>query len=212
MKVLLLLIGALAAASGLVVSPAAAQVTNARVAASPLMACNGGKGGRGGKSPSKDKNRRGKIRRLVWAVRARLPPLRTQLLPPRTLGRLDALPLAADPLPRRRIAERTFPAHMHVPSRVRHEWQADCAEEVNSILLSSSTESMLLKMNWKFRKSAMHHIKRRAAEFDVEVPTAFAGMDAPKQSTKKHLLTPSVTEKTPSNPKAVAALANLRAS
>lgn len=119
------------------------------------MACNGGKGGRGGKSPPKDKARRGKIRRLVWA--------------------------------------------------------ADSAENVNEILLCSSTESMLLKMNWKIRKSAMHHIKRRASEFEVEVPKAFAAMDAPKQSTGKHLLKPSITVQTPMSPKAVEALKGLRA-
>ena len=71
MKVLLLLVAALASASALVVSPVAApaRASATRVAASPAMACNGGKGGRGGKSPPKDKARRGKIRRLVWAVR-----------------------------------------------------------------------------------------------------------------------------------------------
>ena len=66
-------------------------------------------------------------------------------------------------------------------------------------------------MNWKVRKSAMHHIKARAAEFDVEVPKAFAGMDAPTQSAKKHTLTPSITEVTAMHPKAKAALANVRA-
>ena len=84
--------------------------------------------------------------------------------------------------------------------------QANSAENVNNILLTSSTESMLLKMNWKVRKSAMHHVKRRASEFGVEVPKAFAGMDSPKQSTAKYLLTPSITVKTPMHPLAVEAL------
>ena len=89
--------------------------------------------------------------------------------------------------------------------------QADSAELVNDILLTSSTEQMLLKMNWKVRKSAMHHVKARAAEFDVDVPSAFAAMDSPKQSTSKHLLKASITEMTPMHPKAKAALANVRA-
>ena len=82
---------------------------------------------------------------------------------------------------------------------------------MKDILLTSSTESILLKMNWKVRKSAMHHLKSRAAEFDVDVPAAFAGMDAAKQSTKKHLLTASITEMTPMHPKAKEAIKDVRA-
>ena len=57
-------------ASALVVSPlmAPAQASQ-RAAVSPMMACNGGKGGKGGMSPPKDKNRRGKLGRLIQAVR-----------------------------------------------------------------------------------------------------------------------------------------------
>merc|ERR1719440_964215 len=99
MKLLSVLAACLATASGLVVSPAAApaQLAAQRAAASPTMACNGGKGGRGGKSPSKDKMRRGRLSALIQA--------------------------------------------------------ADSAENVKSILLSSQTEQILLKMGWKFRKS-----------------------------------------------------------
>ena len=71
---------------------------------------------------------------------------------------------------------------------------------------------MLLKMNWKIRKSAKHQLKKRAAQFEVEVPEAFAGFNSPKQSTAKHLLTPTVTEATPRSEKAAVALASLRAS
>ena len=57
--------------------------------------------------------------------------------------------------------------------------QADSAENVKSILLSSQTEQMLLKMGWKFRKSAKHQLKKRAAQFDVTVPEEFAGFNSP---------------------------------
>lgn len=96
--------------------------------------------------------------------------------------------------------------------------QADSAEGVQSILLSSQTESMILKMNWKVRRSAAHQLKKRAAQFGVEVPEKFAAFDhlypssnAQKQSKGKHLLVPSVTESSPRSPAAVAALAKMRA-
>ena len=71
---LLMIVAAFGSASALVMSPIGARSPVTRVAASPSMACNGGKGGRGGKSPPKDKARRGKVRRLVWVVRAFLTP------------------------------------------------------------------------------------------------------------------------------------------
>ena len=53
-----------------------------RVAASPAMACNGGKGGSGGMAPKKDKDRRGKLKKLLYVVSglhpAAQPPLRQQ--------------------------------------------------------------------------------------------------------------------------------------
>jgi len=88
---------------------------------------------------------------------------------------------------------------------------ADSAENVNAILFSSQTEQLILNMGWRLRKHAKYHIKKRAAQFDVEVPEAFAGFNAPKLSTPKHKLTATLTEPSPSNPAAVAALAKLRA-
>jgi len=161
LRVLLLVVAATCAAafSPLVTPSPAARLARAQ---SPSMACNGGKGGRGGKSPPKDKARRGKLKRLIYA--------------------------------------------------------ADSAEGVKSILLSSQTESMILKMNWKVRKTAKHHLTKRAAQFDVEVPSEFAGFhhlnpsgNGQKQMMKKHLLVPTVTEQSPRDAAAVAALANLRA-
>ena len=93
--------------------------------------------------------------------------------------------------------------------------QADSAEGVNAILLSSQTESMLLKMNWKKRKSASYKVKARAAQFDVAVPAGFAGFNVfkgSKQSMHRRFLAPTVTEPSPRSPAAVAALADLRAS
>ena len=151
----LLLLAMLASAASALVAGPLAPMHASRVAASPMMACNGGKGGRGGKSPPADKSRRGKMRRLLWA--------------------------------------------------------ADSAENVKGILLSSQTESMLLKMNWKVRKSVGLKLNKRAAEFGVEVPKDFGGLNPPKQSTSKFQLKPSITTPTPPHPAAVAALANLRA-
>ena len=52
--------------------------------------------------------------------------------------------------------------------------QADSAENVKAILLSSQTEGLLLKMNWKVRTAGLRQIKKRAAQFDVAVPAEFA--------------------------------------
>jgi len=82
---------------------------------------------------------------------------------------------------------------------------------VNAILLSSQTESMLLKMNWKFRRAAKHQLKKRAAQFDVTVPAAFAGFDVKVANTPKSKLSPSITTASPVSPAAVAALAKYRA-
>ena len=59
--------------------------------------------------------------------------------------------------------------------------QADSAENVQAILFSSQTESLIMKMNWKLRKHAKHHLTKRAAQFGVEVPAAFAGFNEAKQ-------------------------------
>ena len=88
--------------------------------------------------------------------------------------------------------------------------QADSADGVNAILLSSQTEGLVMKMNWKLRRSAKHHIKKRAAQFDVAVPDAFAGFNSVKMNTPKHALAATVTTASPSNPAAVAALAKMK--
>merc|ERR1719331_1822408 len=149
MKLVLLLISS---ASALMVGPLAAPTHAAsRVAASPLMACNGGKGGSGGMAPKKDKMRKGKLKALIQA--------------------------------------------------------ADSAENVKSILLSSQTEQLLLKMNWKVRHFAKGHIKKRAAQFDVEIPEEFGAFNVLPRNAKRCNLVASVKEASPSNPAAVAALA-----
>jgi len=87
---------------------------------------------------------------------------------------------------------------------------ADSAENVKAVLLSSQTEGLVMKMNWKLRKFAQKKIAKRAAQFDVEVPADFAGFNLKKENTKKHLLTASVKERSAPHPAAVAALAKLR--
>lgn len=136
-------------------------------------------------SPPKDKMRRGKLKRLIQAVRLYHPPPRRLLPSHQNLTRARAL-VAFAPL------------------------QADSAENVQAILLTAQTEQLLLKMNWKVRDFAKKKVLSRAAQFAVEVPAAFAGFDAPKASTPKYLLTPTMTTRAPSHPAAVAALANAR--
>ena len=72
MKLLLVLLS-LMGASALIAGPLAAQASSRTAVVS--MACNGGKGGQGGKSPPKDKERRGKLRRLLYVVRLLLAAL-----------------------------------------------------------------------------------------------------------------------------------------
>ena len=67
MKLALLLLS-LVSASALMVGVSPVQAS--RVAAGPMMACNGGKGGKGGKTPPKDKWLfRPKVNKLVQEVR-----------------------------------------------------------------------------------------------------------------------------------------------
>lgn len=101
------------------------------------MACNGGKGGRGGKNPPKDK----------WLFRPKI----------------------------NKIVQ-----------------ESDSAEKVKEHLLSASTEKILLKMNWKYRMSAGVKIRKRAAQFGVEVPREFGSFHVRPRNTKKHLLVPSI--------------------
>ena len=88
--------------------------------------------------------------------------------------------------------------------------QADSAENVKSILLSSQTEQLLLKMNWKVRHFAKGHIKKRAAQFDVDIPADFGAFNVLPRNSKRCNLKASVKEASPSNPAAAAALAKLR--
>jgi hypothetical protein len=81
---------------------------------------------------------------------------------------------------------------------------------VKSILLSSQTEQLLLKMNWKVRQFSKGHINKRAAQFGVEVPAGFAAFDVLPRNSKRFTLKATVTTASPSNPAAVAALAKLR--
>ena len=69
MKVVAFLALAFAGASALVMGPPAAAHVASRVAVSPVMACNGGKGGSGGMGPKKDKMRRGQFKKLLYVVR-----------------------------------------------------------------------------------------------------------------------------------------------
>ena len=93
-----------------------------------------------------------------------------------------------------------------------HRSQADSAENVKAILLSKQTESLLLDMNWKVRKHCGEHIRKRAAQFEVDVPPEFGAYNVRPRNTIRAKLVPTVTEDTPAHPGAVAALAKLRAS
>ena len=70
MKLLVSVLALFGSASALVVGTAGTSASQ-RVAMSPMMACNGGKGGRGGMAPPKDKMRRGRVKALIQAVRHR---------------------------------------------------------------------------------------------------------------------------------------------
>jgi len=60
------------------------------------------------------------------------------------------------------------------------------------VLLTAQTEAMLLKMNWKYRRAAAHQVRKRAAQFGVEVPGNFAAFNVRPRNAKKHLLVPSM--------------------
>ena len=66
-------------------------------------------------------------------------------------------------------------------------------------------------MNWKVRNHCQMHLRKRAAQFGVDVPTDFAAFNVRPRNTKKSLLRPTIMEDSPSHPGAVAALAQLRA-
>jgi SpoVK/Ycf46/Vps4 family AAA+-type ATPase len=87
---------------------------------------------------------------------------------------------------------------------------ADDAEKVKAILISSQTERLLLNMNWKVRSSMQRQLRKRAAQFGVEVPMDFAAYNVRPRNTPKKSLKPTITEESAPHPDAVAALAKLR--
>merc|ERR1719454_2715557 len=48
-------------------------------------------------------------------------------------------------------------------------YKCDTPELVKDVLLSSETEQLLIKMNWRVRHSMHVRIKKRAAQFGVEI-------------------------------------------
>ena len=88
--------------------------------------------------------------------------------------------------------------------------QADSAEKVNAILLSSQTERLLLNMNWKVRSNAQRNLRKRAIQFGVDVPLEFGAFNVRPRNTPKQQLKPSVLTESAPHPDAVAALAKLR--
>jgi hypothetical protein len=157
-------------ASALIASPMAAHATQQRVAASPMMACNGGKGGSGGEGPPLDKMRRGRVKALIQAVRGL--PSRASPCPaagPRHRYRLDLFTACWHPSP--------FP---HPPDL---SAQADDADKVKAILLSSQTERLLLNTNWKVRSNLNMHLRKRATQFGVEVPLEFGAFNVRPRNT-----------------------------
>ena len=103
-----------------------------------------------------------------------------------------------------RIAPLTYPNVRYLAS------QADSAENVKAVLLSSQTEKLILKMNWKVRAHCRHHLTKRAAQFGVDVPAEFAGFNQVKANTPKSKLSPSIKEASPVHPGAVAALKKMK--
>ena len=152
MKLLLLTI-ALSCASALLVSPVASPTLAMGRATAPTMACNGGKGGQGGKNPPKDKRvyrpKLHKIIQQVWRFeRRQRHPIHA---PPTTRSLTDLLPNCAvnfktsRQLPSLLLPQTHLSKHVPFPPSI----QSDSEETVKSILLSKTTEAMLLKMNWK---------------------------------------------------------------
>lgn len=67
-------------------------------------------------------------------------------------------------------------------------WKCDTPELVKDVLLSDTTEALLIKMNWRVRHSMRFRIKKRAEQFGVEIPAGFAGWDVLPRSMKKDQL------------------------
>ena len=171
-------------------------------------------------NPQKDQQRRGKIAKLVWACDTaekarpaifrhswpRSPTLHSAPSPPpptvTTAAIATAIAAIAAAIAAVIAAAVAAPACCPSTStlgRGRRPRLADpappCAPppQVQSELLSASTESMLLKMNWKIRHSMGHKIKARAAQFGVAIPAGFAAWDHSPKSAPKHLLKPAMS-------------------
>ena len=166
-------------ASALIASPMAAHATQQRVAVSPMMACNGGKGGSGGEGPPLDKMRRGRVGALIQAVRG-LP------------SRASPCPLADPYLPRRldlftacgHASPSPHPPHLISATAAPDlSPQADDADKVKAILLSSQTERLLLNTNWKVRSNLNMRLRKRATQFGVEVPLEFGAFNVRPRNT-----------------------------
>ena len=80
---------------------------------------------------------------------------------------------------------------------------------MQAILLSSQTEQLIMKMNWKVRNYCKVHLNKRAAQFGVAVPAEFAGLHVLPRNTPKHKLVASIKERSAPHPKAVAAMAKV---
>lgn len=61
--------------------------------------------------------------------------------------------------------------------------QADDADKVKAILLSSQTERLLLNTNWKVRSNLNMHLRKRATQFGVEVPLEFGAFNVRPRNT-----------------------------
>ena len=61
--------------------------------------------------------------------------------------------------------------------------QADDADKVKAILLSSQTERLLLNTNWKVRSNLNMHLRKRATQFGVEVPMEFGAFNIRPRNT-----------------------------
>ena len=64
--------------------------------------------------------------------------------------------------------------------------QADDADKVKAILLSAQTERLLLNTNWKVRSNLNMHLRKRAAQFGVDVPPEYGAYNVRPRNTCAH--------------------------
>ena len=166
-------------------------------------------------SPKKDKMRRGRMAALIQAVRLPTRPRGCPHVPDLHAASCHAMllpPARNIPIFVRVLVHAWLCKRLQPPTRacLLLLVQADSEEKVKAILLSSQTEGILLKMNWKVRSTAQRHLRNRAAQFSVDVPANFGAYDVRPRNTPKAMLVPSITEASSPHPAAVAALADLR--